>query len=95
MEKGFLGIPFVIWGILCLGVGAVFLIFWPSAKVVANVSPVRYALLRWGHAGVWFLLALASFVRGLAGDQGALVAQVAALLALVVYFAFLGALLRN
>lgn len=84
-----------MWGVLCLGVAAVFLVFWPSAKAVAKISPLRYALLRWGHAGVWLLLALAAFVRGLAGDQVAPLAQIAALLALVVYFAFLGALLRN
>jgi hypothetical protein len=95
MDAHFLGVPFVFWGALCLAVAAAFAIFWPSAKAVGNISTVRYLLLRWGHAAVWGLLALASFSRGLAGPPGALVAQIAALLALVIYFAFLGALLRN
>jgi hypothetical protein len=95
MDARFLGVPLTVWGGLCLAVAAIFMVFWPSAKVHANISPLRYMLLRWGHAGVWLLLALALFVRGLVGPAGAPVAQIAALLALVVYFAFLGALLRN
>ncbi|RIK42063.1 MAG: hypothetical protein DCC55_10000 [Chloroflexi bacterium] len=95
MDARFLGIPFVAWGGLCLAVAAAFTIFWPSAKATSGISTVRYLLLRWGHAAVWGLLALALFLRGLGGAPGAVIAQITALLALVIYFAFLGALLRN
>jgi hypothetical protein len=95
MAEKFLGIPFTGWGALCLALAAAFLLFWPSAKVTGNTPTVRYLLLRWGHAAVWALLALAAFLRGLGGPTGANLAQLAALLALVTYLAFFITLLRS
>jgi hypothetical protein len=95
MTAKFLGIPFTVWGLLSLASAAAFIVFWPQAKVTGDTSAIRYLLLRWGHAAVWALLALAAFWRGLAGTSGANLAQVWALLALVIYLAFLTAFIRN
>lgn len=94
MDDKLFGVPLLFWGVICLSLGAVFAAFWPYAKATANVSPLRYFLLRWGHAAVWGLLALACFVRVLAGPSGGLPAQIAALLALLMYFGFIGALIK-
>ena len=69
MEERFLGIPFVIWGAICLALAAVFVVIWPSAKASGQITTLRYLLLRWGHAAVWGLLGLAAFGRGLAGSR--------------------------
>lgn len=95
MEEQFLGVPFVIWGALCLALAAVFVFIWPSIQASGQLSTLRYLLLRWGHAAVWGLLGLAAFARGLAGSAGATFGQVAAVGALLVYFAFLAVLLRK
>lgn len=95
MSEQFLGIPFTVWGVLCLAIAAAFASFWPQAKVTGDTSTFRYLLLRWGHAAVWGLLAVAALLRGLGGSGVTVVSQVSALLALVVYFAFVAALVRN
>lgn len=94
MDAKLFGIPLLFWGAICLGLGAVFVVFWPYAKATAKVSSLRYFLLRWGHAAVWGLLALACFVRVWLGPAGGFPAQIAALLALLMYFGFMGALIR-
>lgn len=88
MERGFLGLPWAVWGVAALALALVWVIVWPADRA-AGTSGLRLLLLRWGHAAVWLLLAVSFFVRGM-GQEGA--ANVIALAALAVYLAFLGAI---
>lgn len=91
MSVTLFGLPLWVWSAICLALAATFAVFWPSAKATGDLSTVRYLLLRWGHAAVWALLGLALILRALNASGVA----VAAMGALVVYIAFLVALLRN
>ena len=91
MSVTLFGLPLWVWSAICLALAATFAVFWPSAKAIGNLSNVRYLLLRWGHAAVWGLLGLALLLR--AFDLPGV--AIAAIGALVVYVAFLVALLRN
>jgi hypothetical protein len=93
MEAKFFGISYIWWGVLCLGIGAGFVMLWPSAKITKATPLLRYLLLRWGHAAVWGLLALACFLRAVLNSSGP--GQIAALLALVTYLAFMVSLMRS
>lgn len=95
MGATFLGIPLFGWGGLCLIVAAIYAVFWPRSKAARVHSHRRHLILRWFHALVWVLLALAFFVRGsgAAGSYG--LANITALIALAVYVVFLLALLRR
>ncbi len=89
----------MVWGAICLGMAAVFFFFWPSARVGPNTGALQFLLLRWGHSAVWLLLALAIFLRTSVGAPGEFVhdtlPSIAGVLAVVVYIAFLAALLRR
>lgn len=85
MEVKFLGVPMFAWSALCLLIAIVFTAIWPAEKA-AQASGLQWSLLRWGHAMVWVLLSLSCFVRGL-GQEGP--ANMIALLAGLVYFAFI------
>ncbi len=89
MSATFLGIPLFGWGGLCLIVATIYTVVWPRSRAAASGSRLRYLIVRWFHALVWLLLALAFFIRGSGapGSYGA--ANVTALLALVVYFVFI------
>jgi hypothetical protein len=93
MNATFFGVSYLWWGVICLGMAAPFVMLWPSARVNSTTPALTYFLLRWGHAAVWGLLALACFVRVLGAGSG--VSQVTALLALVMYLAFMVTLLRK
>lgn len=95
MTLKFLGLPLFVWGGLCLVVALVFTLFWPSGKVGADTTALRYFVLRWFHALVWLLLALSCFIRGAEILGGAGTANLVALAALPVYLAFLAALLAS
>lgn len=88
MERGFLGLPWAVWGVAALALALVWVVVWPTDRA-AGASGLRLWLLRWGHALVWVLLGISFFVRGV-GQEGA--ANVIALAALAVYLAFLGAI---
>jgi hypothetical protein len=90
MDVRFLGLPLFLWGFLCLVVAAIFTIVWPGQG--SGATGARLVLLRWGHAGVWLLLALFCFARGagLRGPVGLL-----GLAAGLLYLAFLAALVRE
>jgi hypothetical protein len=53
MDVRFLGIPYIVWGALCLAVAAAFAFFWPSAKTTGEISTLRFLLLRWGHPALF------------------------------------------
>ncbi len=93
MEAKFFGISYIWWGVLCLGIAASFVQLWPSAKITGTTPLMRYMILRWGHAAVWGLLALACFLRTWVNSSGP--GQVVALLALATYLTFMVALLRS
>jgi hypothetical protein len=94
MQTGFLGIPWLWWGILCVVLALIYLVFWPRPARNAPPRPaVRQGVLRWFHALVWALLAAACFVQAAGFGSASTVAAGLALVALVLYIAFIGALL--
>jgi hypothetical protein len=93
MEAKFFGVSYIWWGALCLGISAVFVQLWPSAKITKATPFLQAMILRWGHAAVWGLLALACFLRALLNNSGP--GQIAALLALIIYLTFMFTLLRG
>lgn len=88
MDAKLLGVPFVIWGILCIGLTVVWIIFWPSTKVTAT-DGMRYIILRWFHALTWLLLAFAAFLAAFNWLGGAGTARVVAFLSLITYLIFM------
>jgi hypothetical protein len=93
INSAVLGLPWTLWGLLALLVAGVYAVVWPRTGASARLGPVwRLLVLRWFHALVWVLLALSCFIRTdlIPGGSGA--ANVAALIGLVTYAAFLGTL---
>lgn len=88
MDEGFLGIPFALWGAVCLLLSIVWGVFWPSDKAVPGDIP-RFMVLRWGHALVWLLLAISALLAGYGLLGGMQTARVLALLSLGVYLVFM------
>jgi hypothetical protein len=86
-----LGIPLVIWGLVCLAVAVIWVFVWPSNKSVAPNS-LPHFILRWAHALVWLFLAAAAFIAGFDLLGGANTAQLVALLALLTYLLFMATL---
>jgi hypothetical protein len=92
------GLPWYIWGLLCLVVAVVYLVAWPrpSRKSSAPARPPwRQFVLRWFHSLVWLLLALACFVQAGQIAGGGAVGGTLAVLAVVFYLVFIGALLAD
>lgn len=87
MESKILGVPLVVWGGLCLALAVVWGIVWPSDRA-GPVGAPRYIILRWFHALVWLLLALAAFCAAFDVLGGA-AARVAAAIALIAYLVFI------
>ncbi|MBA3468441.1 MAG: hypothetical protein H0T53_02240 [Herpetosiphonaceae bacterium] len=87
LENKLLGIPLVVWGIVCLALTIVWVLVWPSERV-AVASGLRFVILRWFHALTWLLLAVAAFLAALSSG-GAGRARPVAQLALVVYLVFM------
>lgn len=62
----FLGLPWLVWGIICLAIAAVYTVIWPRPKTPAQAQsrPLwRQLVLRWFHMLVWVLLAVSCFAR--------------------------------
>ena len=92
MDSTFLGLPWSLWGVLCLLVAATYVVVWPGRKrgSMAPPRPIwRHAVLRWSHALVWALLALSCFVRATQVRGGPAVADFMALAALGLYVVFI------
>ncbi len=91
MASPLFGMPWPVLGGLCLVVAAVYTVVWPRPRdPTARARPTwRHLILRWGHALVWFLLALSCFVRPAPSLGGPATGNVLALLALVAYVIFL------
>ena len=64
MAQTFLGVPLVIWGVVCLGVAALYYFVWPEPEADSAPRPAWMRLvLRWFHSLVWLLLAAACFLQ--------------------------------
>ena len=62
----------MIWllvGGACLIVAAIYGVYWPRPKPGTVRPSWRHVLLRFGHTGVWLLLATSFFLRGADGDS--------------------------
>ena len=64
-----LGLDWWVWGVLCLGVGAVNTVFYPRTAV-RKAGPVAAVVIRWVHPLLWLLLAVSFFIRGAPGGEG-------------------------
>jgi len=96
MTLGLLGVPWLIWGSICLVVGAMYTVVRPRARQPASVhaSWLR-PVLRWAHGLVWLVLAVACFCRITDWSGAEAGANVFALLALPLYAIFLVALVTD
>ncbi len=88
MGEKLLGVPLVFWSAGCLALSVMWAFLWPSDKVVAGDMP-RFIILRWAHALVWMLLAIAAALWGFNLLGGTATARVVALLSLGVYLVFM------
>jgi hypothetical protein len=88
MDEKLFGVPLVVWGGICVVLSVIWLIFWPSDKATA-VDGLRFFILRWFHAFVWLLLAMAAFLAAFHVLGGAPTARMVALLSLITYLVFL------
>ena len=88
MDARLLGVPLIIWGALCLVLTAVWVVVWPHDKATA-VDGLRFFILRWFHALVWLLLAIAAFIAAFNLLGGASTARIVAFLALISYLVFM------
>jgi hypothetical protein len=95
MDTSFLGVPWFVWGLLCLAVAVIFTVNWPRGRLPGKARGLQYLMLRWFHALVWVLLAVSFFLRSGKVLGGSATANVLALLALGVYLIFMGTLLRS
>jgi len=87
MDNTLFGIPLTILGFICLGLAAPWLFFWPVPNPNDPPRPAwRHFVLRWFHALVWILLALAFFI---ASPQTAWLAGALGILAVVFFVTFI------
>jgi hypothetical protein len=86
----FLGVSYIIWGIVCLLVAGVYCVFFPSRKDASSKSSgARYFVLRWFHSLVWLLLAVSCFMWGELLPGGTIAAKIISLIALMAYLIFI------
>jgi hypothetical protein len=95
MNTPFLGVSWFVWGLLCLAVAVIFTVIRPRGKRPGKESALPSLILRWFHVLVWVLLAVSFFLREGKVLGGSGIANVLALLALLVYLIFMGTLLRS
>lgn len=93
MEPTLMGAPLGLYGIPCLLLAFIFAIIWPH-KLAPERGP-RRLVLRWGHTLVWLMLALAAFIGGSPGLNGASAARALAFAAAAVYVVFVFVLLTT
>lgn len=94
MESKFLGVPLVVWGVICCVLTVVWIIFWPSDKASATEG-LRFVILRWFHALVWLLLTIAAFLTAYNVLGGLSTARVVAILSLITYLVFIGTVITT
>jgi hypothetical protein len=87
----FLGISFMVWGFICLLIAAIYVIFYPRSKNETHPGSdrkCRHLILRWFHSTVWLLLGLSCFMWGEYIPGGTRLANILALLSLLIYVTF-------
>lgn len=84
MNNQLLGVPYTVWGVLCLILAAVWAFAYPRNRVTPEYG-LRFIILRWFHALAWLLLALGAFLASIGSDAGSSIA----FLALPVYLLFM------
>lgn len=94
MGARFLGVPLLVWSVLCLALALVWVVLWPSDRT-AETAGLRFIILRWFHALTWLCLALAAFIAGLNVLGGTVTARWIALLGLAAYLIFIGTLVTS
>lgn len=94
MTTTFLGIPFLIWGLLCLVLTVIWVFVWPSGKAIGT-DGLRAIILRWFHALVWLLLAASAFIAGFNVLGGESTARFVAFLSLITYLIFMFTLVTS
>lgn len=91
MNATFLGLPLPIWSAICLAVGVVYLFLWPKPGDRER-DRFTHIVLRWFHAAVWLLLAVAALLAA-AGSET--IAAVAILVGVLMYVIFLVTMVRD
>jgi hypothetical protein len=94
MDGKLLGVPLVVWGVLCFALTVVWIIVWPSDKAATTVG-LRFVILRWFHALVWLFLAIAAFLAAFNVLGGTATARTVAFLSLLTYIIFMGTFLTT
>ncbi|MBF8285253.1 MAG: hypothetical protein HW378_4168 [Anaerolineales bacterium] len=90
MTPTLFGIPFYLWGVVCLGVAAIYTAIWPKPKPGAPARPAwRQFILRWFHTLVWVLLAGACWARATGWANAPFWSNRLGLTGLAVYLIFL------
>ena len=90
MTPTLFGIPFYLWGVVCLGVAAIYTATWPKPKPDAPARPAwRQFILRWFHALVWVLLAGACFAKAIGLTPAPFWSNMLGLAGLAAYLIFL------
>jgi hypothetical protein len=93
---GLLGIPWAVWGGLCLLVAAIYTVVWPRPKQPASARLAwRQPILRWMHAVVWLALVGSCFLRSTDWQGAPDGANALALLAASFYALFLATLVAD
>lgn len=89
-ERGWLGLPYIAWAAICLGVATIWVFLWPHERA-GGAGPLRYFLIRWGHALTWALLGLLCLLKLSSRPEIVGAANFAGLGALAFYLGFLAA----
>jgi tryptophan-rich sensory protein len=95
MNETFLGLPWIVWTVLCLIVAIINTLIWPHPNEHGPERPPwRKFILRWAHGLVWVYLALSCLLRATKlVDAG--IADFVALLGLLTYIIFIMALISE
>lgn len=91
METGWLNIPWVVWGVMCLIVGGLYLVFVPGKAKIKGATGWRFVVLRWFHSFVWLALAISFFIRATPLEG---LANLIALLGGILYAVYMGTFLQ-
>lgn len=87
--QGFLGISWVVWGVVALLIAALFAVFVPYGDKVAVATGIRHFILRWFHSLLWVALAASFFLRASGNPTLQGIADPVAALGGIMYAAFM------
>lgn len=64
MIKGFLNLPWFAWAVPAFVIAVIYSFVWPKDRI-ADLTGLRFLVLRWGHALTWLLISMNFILRGL------------------------------